>query len=71
MGIKVKEQIPLISWEIASKVYCNPKHNFCRLCLTDKLQIIKFPNQDTLLNKRSEYARKCTHGNKNLINKVK
>ena len=44
-----------ITWKIARNVYGNPKHNFCRLCLIEKLLIIKFPNQDILLSKRSEY----------------
>ena len=38
--------------------------NFCRLCLKEKLLIIKFPNQDILLNKRSESISKCRHENK-------
>ena len=35
-----------ITCTIVCKVYSNPKWNFCRLCLKQKLLIIKFSNQD-------------------------
>ena len=60
-----------MTWAIACKVYGNRKRNFCRLSLKEKLLIIKFPNQDILLNKRSEFISKCRHENKNLIMNVK
>ena len=60
-----------MTWTVVCKVNGNPKQNFCRLCLKEKLLIIKFPNQDILLNKRSEFIRKCRHENKNLIMNVK
>ena len=60
-----------ITWTIVCKVYCSPKRNFCRLYLKEKLVIIKFPNQDILLNKRSELISKCRRENKNLIMNVK
>ena len=53
------------------KVYGNPKWNFWRLCLNEKLLIIKFPNQDILLSKRSGFISKCRHENKNLIMNLK
>ena len=62
---------PHITWTNVCKVYGTPKRNFCRLCLKEKLLIIKFPNQDILLNKRSEFISKCRHENKNLIMNVK
>ena len=65
--LKRNNKVPVITWKIARKVYGNPKNNFCRLCLIEKLLIIKFPNQDILLNKRSEFIRKCRHENKLLI----
>ena len=55
---------PHIRWTIVCKIYGNPKRNFCRLCLKEKLLIIKFPNQDILLNKPSEFISKCRHENK-------
>ena len=45
-----KNKGPHITWIIVCKVYDNPKRNFCRLCLKENLLIIKFPNQDILLN---------------------
>ena len=45
--------------------------NFCRLCLKEKLLIIKFPNQDILLNKRSESISKCRHENKKFNHECK
>ena len=61
MRFKRDNKEPRITWTIVCKVYCNPKWNFCRLYLKEKLVIIKFPNQDILLNKRSELISKCRH----------
>ena len=69
--LKRNNKEPHITWTIVCKVYGIPKRNFCRLCLKEKLLIIKFPNQDILLNKRSEFISKCRHENKNLIMNVK
>ena len=52
------------------QVYGNLKRNFFTLCLKEKLLIIKFPNQDVLLNKCSEFISKCRYENKNLIMNV-
>ena len=71
MRFKRDNKEPRITWTIVCKVYCNPKWNFCRLYLKEKLVIIKFPNQDILLNKRSELISKCRQENKNLIMNVK
>ena len=64
MGTKSKQQV-------ARKVCGRPKHNLCRLCLIEKLLIIKFPNQDILLNKRSEFISKSRHEDKFLIVNMK
>ena len=69
--LKRNNKEPHITWTIVCKVYGTPKRNFCRSCLKEKLLIIKFPNQDILLNKRSEFISKCRHENKNLIMNVK
>ena len=71
MGTKMKQQSSNNNMKIARKVYGNPKNNFCRLCLKEKLLIIKFPNQNILLNKRSEFISKCRHENKLLIVNMK
>ena len=47
--LKRNNKVPIIIWKIARKIYGNPKDNFSRLCLTEKLLIIKFQNQDILL----------------------
>ena len=69
--LKRNNKEPHITWTIVCKVYGNPKRNFCRLCLKEKLLIIKFPNQYILLNKRFEFIRKCRHESQNLIMNVK
>ena len=69
--LKRNNKVPIITWKIAGKVCGNLKHNFCRLCLIEKLLIIKFSNQDILLNKRSEFISKCRHENKLLIVNMK
>ena len=47
--LKRNNKVPIIIWKIARKIYGNPKDNFSRLCLPEKLLIIKFQNQDILL----------------------
>ena len=47
------------------------KSGISGLYLKQKLLIIKFLNQDILLNKRSEFISKCRHEIKNLIMNVK
>ena len=39
----------------------------CILCLGEKMAIITFPEQQKLLNKRSELISKCRHENKFLL----
>ena len=69
--LKRNNKVPIITWKIARKVYGNPKNNFCRLCLIEKILIIKFPNQDILLNKISEFISKCRHESELLIVNIK
>ena len=66
-----KNKRPHVTCTIVSRVYDNPKQNCCRLCLKDNLLIIKFPNQDILLNNRSEFNSKCRREIKNLIMNVR
>ena len=56
--LKRNSKEPHVTWIIVCKVYGTPKRNFCRLCLKEKLLIIKISNQDILL-KRSEFISKC------------
>ena len=69
--LKQNKKVPTIKMKIARKVYGNPKRSFCRSCLKGKLLIIKFSNQDILLNKRSVFISKCRHENKLLIVNMK
>ena len=65
------KKVSIIAQKIVRKVDGNPKHNFCRLCLIEKLLIIKFLGQDILINKSSEFISKSTHENKLLIANMK
>ena len=61
---KYKEMLS-IKWSIIKSVpgYSNITKK-CLLCLYEKLEIINYPNQEELLNKRSELISKCHHVNK-------
>ena len=60
-SLKDSNIIPIIKWEILSKVYGNTKQNMCKLCLTEKLWIINSIDDENLLNKKSEFMNKCRH----------
>ena len=60
-----------IEYSIASKVGGNPGPTNCQLCLTEKLWIIKFIDNNDLLNKKSELINKYRHLNKFLLANVK
>ena len=60
-----------IKYSIASKVSGNPSSIICQLCLTEKLWIIKFINNEDILNKKSELINKCRHLNNFLLANVK
>ena len=45
--------------------------NSCMLCVHDKFEILIYPNQDELFNKRSEVASKCRHVNNYLLSNYK
>ena len=59
---------PSLKWSIlkSTSSYTNITQR-CNLCVQEKLEILFFPNQDQLLNKRSELVSKCRHGNKFLL----
>ena len=60
----MKQLNPQISWKIKGiyKSY-NPTSKRCKLCLTEKLEILDDPDKN-LLNKRSEIISQCRHNNK-------
>ena len=64
---KIK-QTPEISWKIVKSApeYTNTSER-CVLCLEEKMAIITYPDQEKLLNKRSELISKCRHQNKFLL----
>ena len=64
---KIK-QTPEISWKIikSAPAYTNISKR-CVLCLEEKMAIITYPDQEKLLNKRSEVVSKCHHENKFLL----
>ena len=63
---------PTLKWYIVKSVpsYSNITKS-CMLCLHEKFEILTYPNQDELLNKRSELVSKCRHINKYLLSNYK
>ena len=53
---------PTLKWYIVKSgpSYSNIT-NSCMLCLHEKFEIMTYPNQDEVLNKRSELVSKCRH----------
>ena len=62
------ENEPTLNWSIirSAPAYSNISKR-CLLCLSEKLEIITHPNQEDLLNTRSELISKCRHQNKFLL----
>ena len=63
-----------VKWTIITKVsiyFGSPNLLLCKLCLTEKLWIIKFINDENMLNKKSELVSKCRHLNKHFLRNVK
>ena len=48
-------------------VLCLSRGGVCRLCLTEKFQLLKHFNDVNLLNKKSEFLSKCRLENKLII----
>ena len=69
--LKEQNKCPSISWSIVKKVNSKPINNFCKLCLMEKLFIIKSLDNKDMLNKRSELISKCRHQNKKLLSYYK
>ena len=47
-----------------SAVNCRPRGGVCRLCLTEKLWLLKHFHDVNLLSKKSEFIGECRHENK-------
>ena len=66
--LKEKDQTSTISYEILKLVKMNyASHNFCRLCLTEKVEIMEHLDDPQLLNSRDEFVTKCRHQNAFLL----
>ena len=63
---------PTLKWSIVKTVpsYSNITKK-CMLCLHEKFEILNYPNQAELLNKRSDLVSKCRHGNMFLLRNYK
>ena len=71
--LKLKHKVtPKLKWSILKTVpsYSNITKR-CKLCLQEKFEILTYPKQDELLNKRSELISKCRHMNKFLLSNYK
>ena len=63
---------PNLMWCIVKSVACYPNiSKRCMLCLHEKYEILNYPDQEELLNKRSELVSKCRHVNKFLLSNYK
>ena len=63
-GVLKTTTTPNIVGEILRKHQTyNPNTNRCSLCLSEKLEIVRYKGHN-LLNKRSEIINKCRHRNK-------
>ena len=56
-----------MTWNVMSVVNCCSKEGVCRLCLTEKLWLLKHFNDVNLINNKSEFISKCRQENKLLI----
>lgn len=68
---KIKDKhkrMPSLKWSIIKSIpsYSNTTKK-CPLCLHEKFHIINYPDEDELLNKKSELISKCRHENKFLL----
>ena len=65
--LKDEGETPSITWNTMSVVNYHPRGGVCRLCLTEKLWLLKHFNDVNLLNKKSEFISICRHKKKLLI----
>ena len=68
---KVLNMTPKISWENPAVIRCEARIDCCKLCLSEKLFIIKSFDNNQLLNKKSELVNTCRHKNKLLLKCLK
>ena len=64
-ALKNNGKVYSIKWRIVQEVHGKLVSGMCRLCLTEKLEIIDYPNKEILLN--SNCIQKCRHENEYLL----
>ena len=63
---------PNLMWcTVKSVPGCSNISRRCMMCLHEKHEILNYPHQEELLNKRSELVSKCRHVNKFLLSNYK
>ena len=60
--LKDEKIAPRMKWD--KMVHGTPKGGVCKLCLTEKFWLLKYFNDEHLLNNKSEFISKCTQENK-------
>ena len=66
--LKENNKVPSVRYEILHQIPPSPvKYGFCRLCVSEKLEILNNYDDEDLLNSRSEFVSKCRHQNSTLI----
>lgn len=63
----IYSEIPSIKWSIVKKINSRAKLNYCKLCLFEKLFLIKSLGDPRILKKKFQFVSKCCHYNKYLI----
>lgn len=57
-----KNKVPVVKWKILGQAQtCINIMSDCRLCLLEKLEIIRFEMPNQLLNQKTEIAARCIH----------
>ena len=69
--LKDENKVPTIKWSILKKTGGSVSKSYCKLCLMEKLFIIKSIDNVNILNRRNELISKCRHINKNILHYYK
>jgi len=69
--LKEQQKDPSVNWSVIKVVNTKSFANYCKLCLMEKLYIIKSLDNKSMLNKRSELVSKCRHQNQLLLKNYK
>ena len=69
--LKDENKVPTIKWSILKKTGGSVSKRYCKLCLMEKLFIIKSIDNVNILNRRKKLISKCRHINKNILHYYK